>query len=107
MLRGSEAEVLGGNGYVYVGMVVPVATACPGLLLVLEAEDDDGGSLNPIPFVTLAYQTKPLRVVDDEESPWLVVDGRGCQSHALLDVVQFVLWYRLVLVLSAAVSRRA
>ena len=77
------------------------------LVSILQAYYDDGDVLYPLSCITGLDLRQHGLAVDDEESPGLAVNGRGCQPHTLLDVVQLLLWYRVVLVLSAALSRQA
>ena len=106
LLRCCEAKVLGGDGDVHVGVVVSVALSRPSLLFVLQAHYDDGGLLYPLPTITGLDLRQHGLLVDEQESPGLAVDGRRCQPHALLDVVQLLLRYGFILILAAALSRQ-
>ena len=86
LLGGGKAEVLNGDGDVYVGMVVGVVSACPCLGLVLAAEDDGGHVVDPIAVVAGFYGLEAGLVRNPIEEPWLAVYGAGRKPNAFLYV---------------------
>jgi hypothetical protein len=87
LFGGGKAEVLNGDGDVYVGMVVGIISACPCLGLVLAAEDDGGHVVDPIAVVAGFYGLEAGLVRNPIEEPWLAVYGAGRKPNAFLYVL--------------------
>lgn len=106
LFGGGKAEVLYGNGKVDVCMRLVVVAACPAFAFNLHAEDDGRDVVYPVAVVGFLHSGKEfgLAVVNEDEVPWLAVDGRGRKAHTLADVVHLFLFDGMVLVLAATVA---
>lgn len=70
--------------------------ACPALAVVLHTHDIKRSSAEPLAVVRLPELFFSLLAAHHDKLPRLTVDSRRSQSHALEDVCQVVVAYRLV-----------
>ena len=92
----SEAQMLGSYSHVDIAVLLVVVAACPALAVVLHAHDVERGSAEPITVVCLPELFLSLLAAHHDKLPRLTVDSRRSQSHALKDICQVVVAYRLV-----------
>lgn len=95
-LRSGEAQMFGSNSHVDVTVLLVVVAACPALAVVLHAHDVERSSAEPLAVVRLLELFFSLLAAHHDKLPRLTVDSRRSQSHALEDVCQVVVAYRLV-----------
>ena len=103
LCRGSEAEMLYGDGNINVP--VPLAVRTHPFLVVAEGGDDiHGCRLEPLPVIALLHLRAFIFAADNLKPPGLLVAGGGCETHTFEDVVQFLLFHAGGLICPAAVS---
>ena len=95
-LRCGEAQMFGSDSHVDVTVLLVVVAACPALAVVLHAHDVERSSAEPIAVVRLPKLFLSLLAAHNDKLPWLAVNSRRSQSHALEDVCQVGIAYRLV-----------
>ena len=95
-LGGSQAEMLGGYGEVYVAVGVAVFGAHPVFFRVLQTDDVEWGSGKPFAVVASAQTGFGVIALHDDKVPRLAVAGRGSHAHTLHDVVKVGLGDSLV-----------
>ena len=95
-LGGSQAEMLGGYGEVYVAVGVAVFGAHPVFFRVLQTDDVEWGSGKPFAVVASAQTGFGVIALHDDKVPRLAVAGRGSHAHTLHDVVEVGLGDSLV-----------
>ena len=95
-LGGSQAEMLGGYGEVYVAVGVAVFGAHPIFFRVLQTDDVEWGSGKPFAVVASAQTGFGVIALHDDKVPRLAVAGRGSHAHTLHDVVEVGLGDSLV-----------
>ena len=95
-LGGSQAEMLGGYGEVYVAVGVAVFGAHPVFFRVLQTDDVEWGSGKPFAVVASAQTGFGVIAFHDDKVPRLAVAGRGSHAHTLHDVVEVGLGDSLV-----------
>lgn len=91
-----EAQMLGSDSHVDIAVLLVVVAACPALAVVLHAHDIERSSAEPLAVVCLPKLFLSLLAAHNDKFPRLTVDSRRSQSHALEDVCQIVVTYRLV-----------
>lgn len=92
----SEAQMLGSDSHVDVAVLLVIVAACPALAVVLHAHDVERSSAEPIAVVCLPKLFLSLLAAHHNKLPRLAVDSRRSQSHALEDICQVGIAYRLV-----------
>ena len=85
-LGGSQAEVLGGYGEVYVAVGVAVFGAHPVFFRVLQTDNVEWGSGKPFTVVASAQKGFGVTAFHDDKVPRLAVAGRGSHAYTLHDV---------------------
>ena len=103
LFRGSQAEMLHCYGDVDVSIVLAVSPY-PFLVVQYGGDDVERCRLEPLTGIALLQPGLFIVATDDMESPWLLVDRRRGVSHALHDVVDFLLLHVAGLIVPAAVA---
>lgn len=102
LLRGSQTQVFDGNGDVDVAMRFAIGSY-PCLIVHDGGNDVKRCRIEPITGITLPQLPDSIRIGNDSEPPWLPVHRRRSHTHTLHDVIQFLLFYLPVLIVSATV----
>lgn len=85
-----QAQMLDGDGYVDVGVVLVVVAARPGFVPVFTYQHIGRCFTEPVSVVALVQQSAVFVRSAEDEFPRLLVDSRRGQSRTFLDILQFV-----------------
>ena len=86
MLGSGQAQMLYGDGYIDVAMVLAIL-AHPLLVVQYAADDVHGSSIKPLAIITLLKLGPLARAAYYAEHPRLLVDCRRSKAYALHHVV--------------------